>query len=116
MKMRLAYTLTELLVATAVGSIVMAMAFSSFSIINQKYQKYSSNQKTSLIKKAYTSIVNKQERTNFCDLHIISLSAAEILTELHLDHHSIIATILYPFIINNVISVNKFSDFGTTES
>ena len=41
MKMRSAYTLTELLVATAVGSIVMAMAFSSFSIINQKYQKYS---------------------------------------------------------------------------
>ena len=41
MKTRSAYTLTELLVATAVGSIVMAMAFSSFSIINQKYQKYS---------------------------------------------------------------------------
>ena len=41
MKMRSAYTLTELLVATAVGSIVMAMAFSSFSIINLKYQKYS---------------------------------------------------------------------------
>ena len=40
-KMRSAYTLTELLVATAVGSIVMAMAFSSFSVINQKYQKYS---------------------------------------------------------------------------
>lgn len=40
-QMRSAYTLTELLVATAVGSIVMAMAFSSFSIINQKYQKYS---------------------------------------------------------------------------
>lgn len=39
--MRSAYTLTELLVATAVGSIVMAMAFSSFSIINTKYQKYS---------------------------------------------------------------------------
>ena len=41
MKTRSAYTLTELLVATAVGSIVMAMAFSSFSVINQKYQKYS---------------------------------------------------------------------------
>jgi len=41
MRIRSAYTLTELLVATAVGSIVMAMAFSSFSIINQKYQKYS---------------------------------------------------------------------------
>jgi prepilin-type N-terminal cleavage/methylation domain-containing protein len=40
-EMRSAYTLTELLVATAVGSIVMAMAFSSFSIINTKYQKYS---------------------------------------------------------------------------
>jgi|GEM_PF-1991968 prepilin-type N-terminal cleavage/methylation domain-containing protein len=40
-QMRSAYTLTELLVATAVGSIVMAMAFSSFSVINQKYQKYS---------------------------------------------------------------------------
>jgi len=39
--MRSAYTLTELLVATAVGSIVMAMAFSSFSLINKKYQKYS---------------------------------------------------------------------------
>jgi Tfp pilus assembly protein PilW len=33
--------MAELLVATAVGSIVMAMAFSSFSVINQKYQKYS---------------------------------------------------------------------------
>ena len=40
-KMRSAYTLTELLVASAVGSIVMAMAFFSFSVINQKYQKYS---------------------------------------------------------------------------
>jgi len=32
-KMRSAYTLTELLVATAVGSIVMAMAFSSFRLL-----------------------------------------------------------------------------------
>jgi len=38
---RSAYTLTELMVATAVGSIVMAMAFSSFSLINKKYHKYS---------------------------------------------------------------------------
>jgi prepilin-type N-terminal cleavage/methylation domain-containing protein len=41
MQLRPAYTLTELMVATAVGSIVMAMAFSSFSLINKKYQKYS---------------------------------------------------------------------------
>ncbi len=41
MKTRSAYTLTELLVATAVGSIVMAMAFSSFSVINQKYSDMS---------------------------------------------------------------------------
>jgi prepilin-type N-terminal cleavage/methylation domain-containing protein len=40
-QLRSAYTLTELMVATAVGSIVMAMAFSSFSLINKKYQKYS---------------------------------------------------------------------------
>lgn len=34
------YTLTELMVATAVGSIVMAMAFTSFALVNKKYQKY----------------------------------------------------------------------------
>jgi len=39
-QLRSAYTLTELMVATAVGSIVMAMAFSSFSLINKQYQKY----------------------------------------------------------------------------
>ena len=83
MKTRSAYTLTELLVATAVGSIVMAMAFSSFSVINQKYQKYSD---MSNLHRGATQILNIITRdlrmAGYQDLDTVNGSiASAVITE-----------------------------------
>ncbi|MBC8554061.1 MAG: prepilin-type N-terminal cleavage/methylation domain-containing protein [Candidatus Brocadiales bacterium] len=81
--MRSAYTLTELLVATAVGSIVMAMAFSSFSLINTKYQKYSDLSNLHRSSTQVLNIINRDLRmAGYQDLDTVNGSIAEaVITE-----------------------------------
>lgn len=81
--MRSAYTLTELLVATAVGSIVMAMAFSSFSLINTKYQKYSDLSNLHRSATQVLNIINRDLRmAGYQDLDTVNGSIAKaVITE-----------------------------------
>lgn len=110
-QMRSAYTLTELLVATAVGSIVMAMAFSSFSVINQKYQKYSDLSNLHRSSTQVLSIITRDLRmAGYQDLDTVNgLIASAIITENNdSDRGGDAITIVYDIDIQSRIKVKYY--------